>query len=295
MSQPKEGAPVSENKESKPPVLTTDEVNILVGACNILDVIKSEWGSSWSEWDQSIRMGLNKLLFANQLPEHPTGSPAPQDALHKLTIETHNPSKWRFVDLETGEIWKKVTEHFVHADDIKIIPACVDSPAEGAEQKELRDKIAIEVIRKYPAPSANLEKTVNTFCDLRDALVDSLVDATHERERAERLQRCFENLYEIIRGKKCPVPLAVIGLVASAVDELQRNLAKAEAELAELRKLCEEIIETNEIAIGNNERAAVVIKPEHSIMFKAGRERLRLWRERLHTPAPPGPAEKEEK
>ena len=36
--------------------------NIIVGACNLLDTIKSEWGDQWSEWDQSIRDGLSAAL-----------------------------------------------------------------------------------------------------------------------------------------------------------------------------------------------------------------------------------------
>ena len=36
--------------------------NIIIGACNLLDTIKSEWGDQWSEWDQSIRDGLTRAL-----------------------------------------------------------------------------------------------------------------------------------------------------------------------------------------------------------------------------------------
>ena len=42
--------------------MTNQEANIIIGACTILDVIKSEWGAAWSEWDQSVRDGLSKML-----------------------------------------------------------------------------------------------------------------------------------------------------------------------------------------------------------------------------------------
>lgn len=48
--------------------------NIVIGACNLLDAIKSEWGDQWSEWDQSIRDGLSKAFAAA-----PPASPAPVD------------------------------------------------------------------------------------------------------------------------------------------------------------------------------------------------------------------------
>lgn len=38
--------------------------NIILGACNILDTIKSEWGDQWSDWNQSIRDGLSTALVS---------------------------------------------------------------------------------------------------------------------------------------------------------------------------------------------------------------------------------------
>jgi hypothetical protein len=37
--------------------------------------------------------------------------------MQKLSINTRVPSKWRFVDLETGDIWKWDGRMFRHADD----------------------------------------------------------------------------------------------------------------------------------------------------------------------------------
>ena len=34
---------------------------VLTGCAQILDVVKIEWGTSWSEWDQSIRDGITKI------------------------------------------------------------------------------------------------------------------------------------------------------------------------------------------------------------------------------------------
>lgn len=42
--------------------MTDAPENIIIGACNLLDTIKSEWGDQWSEWDQSIRDGLSAAL-----------------------------------------------------------------------------------------------------------------------------------------------------------------------------------------------------------------------------------------
>jgi predicted GNAT superfamily acetyltransferase len=51
-----------EDHESEPTSLSDDEANIIVGACNLLDVIKGEWETEWSTWDQSIRDGLSEML-----------------------------------------------------------------------------------------------------------------------------------------------------------------------------------------------------------------------------------------
>lgn len=53
--------------------LTDDQANVLVGACNLLDVIKGEWGESWSEWDQSIRDGLSAMLLQYYAQQEPAG------------------------------------------------------------------------------------------------------------------------------------------------------------------------------------------------------------------------------
>jgi hypothetical protein len=39
---------------------------VLVGAANLLDVIKTEWGEAWSEWDQSVRNGITRALLNKQ-------------------------------------------------------------------------------------------------------------------------------------------------------------------------------------------------------------------------------------
>ncbi len=58
------------------------------------------------------------------------------DKLHEITIKTHVPEKWRFVDLETGDIWQWIPDkgginadgrvtfrgHFKRADDLEILP-----------------------------------------------------------------------------------------------------------------------------------------------------------------------------
>lgn len=45
-------------------VISRDDMDILIGACNILDVTKSEWSETdaWSTWDQAIRDGLSRIL-----------------------------------------------------------------------------------------------------------------------------------------------------------------------------------------------------------------------------------------
>lgn len=44
-----------------------------------------------------------------------------RDRLIQLTITTHVPSKWRMVDLETGDIWKHDGERiWTRATDIEI-------------------------------------------------------------------------------------------------------------------------------------------------------------------------------
>lgn len=44
--------------------------DIIIGACNLLDTIKYEWGDQWSEWDQSIRDGLSAALAKSMSPSH---------------------------------------------------------------------------------------------------------------------------------------------------------------------------------------------------------------------------------
>ncbi len=36
--------------------------DVLCGAAQILDVVKQEWGKSWSDWDQQIRDGITEQL-----------------------------------------------------------------------------------------------------------------------------------------------------------------------------------------------------------------------------------------
>ena len=36
---------------------------VLVGCANLLDTIKAEWGDAWSEWDQSVRNGITRILL----------------------------------------------------------------------------------------------------------------------------------------------------------------------------------------------------------------------------------------
>jgi len=38
--------------------------NVLKGAAGLLDVIKGEWTTEWSEWDQSVRNGITQQLAA---------------------------------------------------------------------------------------------------------------------------------------------------------------------------------------------------------------------------------------
>jgi hypothetical protein len=49
---------------------------------------------------------MRKLIDGNIVPEH-------EDVI-TITIRTHCPDKWRFVDLETGDVWKRdvATGHF---------------------------------------------------------------------------------------------------------------------------------------------------------------------------------------
>jgi len=47
----------------------TDEVeNLLVNIAQILDVVKTEWGESWSSFDQEQRDHITKLLMAKRPP-----------------------------------------------------------------------------------------------------------------------------------------------------------------------------------------------------------------------------------
>lgn len=38
-------------------------------ACGLLDVIRTEWGDSWSEHDQMVRAGLSRILTRGLLKE----------------------------------------------------------------------------------------------------------------------------------------------------------------------------------------------------------------------------------
>ena len=40
-----------------------------------------------------------------------------ENNLHELTISTRVPSKWRFLDLETGQVWKSKDGRFVLSKD----------------------------------------------------------------------------------------------------------------------------------------------------------------------------------
>src|ERR1035438_7146389 len=47
---------------AQPVATPADLMNIITGACNILDVVKGEWAECWSEWDQPIRDSLSQIL-----------------------------------------------------------------------------------------------------------------------------------------------------------------------------------------------------------------------------------------
>lgn len=55
-----------------------------------------------------------------------------------MTISSHVPSKWRFVDLETGDIWKWVDGHFKKGDELEFIGYRLPS----AEPELTKDEIA---------------------------------------------------------------------------------------------------------------------------------------------------------
>ena len=60
--QEQPGAKVAPEPPTPPRGSQLKLATILCGAANILDVVKQEWGESWSEWDQSIRDGITELL-----------------------------------------------------------------------------------------------------------------------------------------------------------------------------------------------------------------------------------------
>lgn len=64
------------------------------------DPLEIEWSSDL--WEILPRVGDEKEAYANErlLSAGPVA----------LTIRTKVPSKWRFVDLETGDVWKAKPE-----------------------------------------------------------------------------------------------------------------------------------------------------------------------------------------
>lgn len=54
------------------------EGDALVGACNLLDTIKQEWGDAWSEHDQKVRAGLSAMLIErHRVASLPPEAPQP--------------------------------------------------------------------------------------------------------------------------------------------------------------------------------------------------------------------------
>lgn len=62
-------ADICKRARAKHPERLAVSENIIIGACNLLDTIRLEWGDQWTEWDQSIRDGLSTALSALSPPE----------------------------------------------------------------------------------------------------------------------------------------------------------------------------------------------------------------------------------
>lgn len=75
-----------------------------------------------------------RALFEDERKRHPKGV--------KIEINTRVPSKWRFVDLETGDIWRRYeTGGFKRADDIEIKNLLLTpTPKEQSRKKGVRKR-----------------------------------------------------------------------------------------------------------------------------------------------------------
>lgn len=63
--------------------------------------------------------------------------------IHRITIETRVPSKWRFCDLETGQIWMWEDDKFKTAQDISV-ETIGDTPKPPAEATVVPDAKKME-------------------------------------------------------------------------------------------------------------------------------------------------------
>lgn len=82
---------------------------LLTNCCQLLDVIKGEWGESWSEWDQSVRDGASAWL--KRYHERVAGVNAPAALAGPATADKADApqdatAKWRAEDAETGFHWQ---------------------------------------------------------------------------------------------------------------------------------------------------------------------------------------------
>lgn len=68
---PHHKSPSAQRKEEQPDfgIEPYSPADAVIHACGLLDVIKGEWGDSWSEHDQKVRAGLSQILTRGLLTQ----------------------------------------------------------------------------------------------------------------------------------------------------------------------------------------------------------------------------------
>lgn len=106
-------------------------VSIMTDAAGLLDVIKGEWGASWSEWDQGVRDRLSSFLFSH----------ARVDA---LTAAPRSPA----LPVEAGEGPTN--------ENIGTLFRMIENVGEDVSVREIWDWVAIRALPPTPGPVAEL-------------------------------------------------------------------------------------------------------------------------------------------
>jgi hypothetical protein len=164
-------------------------LNLLTNIAQILDVVKREWGESWSEWDQEQRDGITAVLIAG------AQVPSQDDGEYELFLKTAAPSELvqriRNIEKHLNTIRDYVLEAQqtpITRESILAAPKVNDAPI-PEDLKKLHDNCGkrrewgwgaqlIERIARLEAEARARKLTELTLCDEAHGLYNLVLSET---------------------------------------------------------------------------------------------------------------------